>query len=229
MAIAEREKLDILAPCAGCFHFIARANSLLKEKANLRRKINELLKAVDLEYKGGVEVKHPLDVIVNEIGLEKVKESVVKPFKGLKTAPYYGCLMLKPPSICKFDNPENPQTLDKLIATLGAECVPSRDFKTRCCGGSLVLLKEDAALKLSMEILTRAREAGAQCLITACPFCHLNLDAKQADIKSKYDMNLDIPILYFTQFLGLALGISPRELGLNKIMVSPTIVLKNIA
>lgn len=228
LAIAERENMDILAPCAGCFHFLARANGLLKENLGLRKEVNKVLGSVGLEYKGGIEVRHPLDIMVNNIGLEKIKEKVVKPCKGLKIAPYYGCLLIKPQSICKFDSPENPQTLDKLITTLRAECIPFSGYKTQCCGGSLVLIKEDVALKLSMNLLTKAKESGAECIITACPFCHYNLDVKQGAIKSAHNLKIDIPILYFTQLLGLTLGIKPKELGLDKNIVSPTKIVEAI-
>jgi heterodisulfide reductase subunit B len=228
LAIAERENMDILAPCAACFHFLARANEMLKEKPDLKEKINRVLGTVGLEYGGKIEVRHPLDVIANDLGLEKVREKVVRPLVGLKAAPYYGCLFLRPPTICKFDNPENPQTLDRLATALGADCVPWREYRTRCCGGALQMIKEDAMLELSKRILLKAQEYGAECILTACPFCHLNLDMKQADINSAYGLKIRIPVLYFTQFLGLALGINPKELGLDKIIVPATKIVEAV-
>jgi heterodisulfide reductase subunit B len=232
LAKAEMENLDILTPCSACFHFLARANEMLKEKPKLRSKINKALEPMGLEYNGNVEVRFPLDVIVNELGIDKVKEKLdkarVRSLAGLKVAPYYGCLFLKPPSICKFDNPENPQTLNKLIDAIGAESIPWREYKTRCCGGALQMIKEDAMLELSKRILQRAQEFEADCVLTACGFCHLNLDMKQGAINSEYDLDIKIPILYFTQFLGLALGLSPKELGLEKIKVSATKILEAI-
>ncbi len=232
LAIAEMSNTDIMTPCSACYHFLARANEMLKEKPDLREKINRVLKNVGLEYRGKTKVRFSLDVIVNDLGLEKVKEKVdnkrARALAGLKVAPYYGCLFLKPPNICKFDTQENPQTLDNLVTALGAECVPWREYKTRCCGGALQMIKEDAMLEMTKRILVKAQEYGADCIITACGFCHLNLDMKQANINSKYDLKIKIPILYFTQFLGLAIGLSPKELGLEKIKVPATKIVETL-
>ncbi len=222
LAIAEKDNMDILAPCAACYHFLARVNAMLKEKPDLKEKVNKALATMDLEYKGTIQVRHPLEIMVNPSlspVVDLIKEKVVRPYNGLKVAPYYGCLFLKPPTFCTFDNPENPQSLDKLATMLGAEVIQWREYKTRCCGGALQMIKEDAMLELSKRILSKAQEYGAECILTACPFCHLNLDMKQGDINSRYDLNIRIPVLYFTQFLGLALGLSPKELGLDKIIV----------
>lgn len=226
LAIADREKKDILAPCAACYHFLARANEMLREKPKLKEKTNRVLASLGLEYKGLIEVRHPLDVIINDYGLENVKKKIVKPLTGLKVAPYYGCLMIKPPTFCKFDNPENPQTLDKLAAAVGAEVVQWDRWKTRCCGGALQVIKEDTMMELTQRILVAAQEYGADCIVTACPFCHMNLDMMQPKIKATFDLKLHMPVLYFSQLLGLALGLSPKELGLDKINVSPKKILE---
>lgn len=229
LAIAEKEKKDILAPCAACYHFLARANELLRNKPKLKEKTNKVLATLNLEYKGLIEVRHPLDVIINDYDLKNVKNKIVKPLTGLKVAPYYGCLMIKPPSFCKFDNPENPQTLDKLAAATGAEVVQWGRWKTKCCGGALQMIKEDVMLELTRRILVAAQEAGADCIVTACPFCHMNLDMMQSNINGAFKLKLQIPVLYFSQLLGLALGLSSKELGLDKIKVSPKKVLEAAA
>lgn len=229
LAIAEKEKMDIFAPCAGCFHYLARANEMLKDRPELKEKVNKVLATIGLEYKGMIEVWHPLDLIVNDIGVEEIRKKVVKPLTGLKVATYYGCLLVKPPRITKFENPENPQTLDKLTRALGATCVPWGKWKTRCCGGALQMVKEGVMLELSKRILMAAENYGADCLVTACPFCQFNLDVKQSDINSAYGTKFKIPILYFTQLLGLALGIKPEELGIDKIIVPATEVVKVIS
>jgi len=229
LAIADKEKKDILAPCAACYHFLARANEMLREKPDLKEKTNKVLASVGLEYKGLIEVRHPLDVIINDYDLENVKKKVVKPLTGLKVAPYYGCLMLKPPKFCKFDNPENPQTLDKLAAAVGAEVVQWQEWKTRCCGGALQMIKEEAMMELTRRILTKAEEYGADCIVTACPFCHMNLDMMQSNINKMFDLKLHMPVLYFSQLLGLALGLSPKELGLDKVRVSPKKIVEAVA
>ncbi len=205
------------------------ANEMLKNKPELMEKTNKVLATIGLEYKGMIEVWHPLDLLVNDLGVEEIRKKVVKPLTGLKVATYYGCLLIKPPSITKFENPENPQTLDKLTRALGAICVPWGKWKTRCCGGSLQMVKEDAMLELSKQILMAAESYGADCVVTACPFCQFNLDAKQSDINSVYGTEFKIPILYFTQLLGLALGIKPKELGLDKIIVPATRIAKVIS
>ncbi len=229
LAIAERESMDILAPCAGCFHFQAKANEQLKENKKLKNKINKVLETIGFEYGGSVEVKHPLDVIVNDLGLDKIKDRVENPGTGLKIAPYYGCMLVKPSNICKFDSPENPQTLDQLIKVIGGECVPFHSYKAQCCGGSLILFQEEAAHKLTSNLLVKAEEVGAQCIATTCPFCQFNLDLKQKDIRSAHNLQFKMPILYFTQLLGLTLGLKPNDLGLDKNMVSTTKIVDIIA
>jgi len=229
LAIADREKKDILAPCAACYHFLARANEMLREKPKLKEKTNRVLASIGLEYKGLIEVRHPLDVIVNDYDLENVKKKIEKPLTGLKVAPYYGCLMIKPPTFCKFDNPENPQTLDKLAAAVGAEVVQWHEWKTRCCGGALQMIKEDAMMELTRRILVKAEEYGADCIVTVCPFCHMNLDMMQSNINAAFDLKLHVPVLYFSQLLGLALGLSSKELGIDKIKVSAKKIVEAVA
>ncbi len=232
LALAEEMKMDIIAPCAACYHFLARTNEMLKTKPDLKEKVNEVLRTIGLEYRGEIEVRHPLEIFVTpsmEPILDKIKEKVVHPLTGLKVAPYYGCLFLKPPSFCKFDDPENPKSLDTLLKTVGATIVSWGRYGTRCCGGALQMIHEETMLELSKNILMKAKEYGADCVVTACPFCHLNLDMKQGEISSKYDLDIGIPILYFSQLLGLALGIKPKKLGLDKIIVSPTKVLEAIS
>ncbi|MFQ6068040.1 MAG: CoB--CoM heterodisulfide reductase iron-sulfur subunit B family protein [Candidatus Bathyarchaeia archaeon] len=232
LALSEEKEMDIIAPCAACFHFLARANEMLKTKTILRDKVNEVLGVIGLKYKGTIEVRHPLEILVKPFMapiLDKIKEKVVRPLTGLKIAPYYGCLFLKPPSFCKFEDPENPQSLDILVKTVGAISIAWGPYRTRCCGGALQMIREEAMLELSGNILMKAKEYGADCIVTACPFCHLNLDMKQKDISSKYDLEIGIPVLYFSQLLGLALDINPKKLGLDKIIVSPAKLLKSIS
>ncbi len=231
LALSEKEKRDIIAPCAACYHFLARANEMLKTKSDLNEKINEVLSVINLEYRGEIEVRHPLEIFVSPDRapiLSKIRRKIVNPLTGLRVAPYYGCLFLKPPTFCKFDNPEDPKSLDTVIRTVGAMVVQWGPYRTRCCGGALQMIHEEAMLELSKNILMKAKEYDADCIVTACPFCHLNLDMKQKDISSHYDLEIDIPILYFSQLLGLALGIKPKKLGLDKIIVSPTKLLRTV-
>ncbi len=203
--------LDITTPCNLCYSNLMRANTAL-EDATLKNMINGKLKN---KYDGNTKPKHLLEVIVKDYGLTKLAESVKKPLK-IKAVPYYGCLLTRPEN--KFDSPENPKSLDNLIFTLGAEPVKYY-YKTKCCGGPILITNEDLALSLAKDLLGMAKESGADCMVVTCPMCHLQLDAKQKAVESKYNIKFDMPIIYFTQLIGLAMGMNPKELGLDKHLV----------
>lgn len=215
LALVEKKKLTLAAPCNACFHNLAKANKLLKENDDLKKRINDVM---DFPYHGTAEIRHLLDIIVNDVGLEAVAKSVTKPLKGLKVVPYYGCLIVRPTEVAKFDDQENPQSLDNLLKALGAEVLPY-PMKVKCCGASLVVSDEDLAFQLTKNILQTAKDVGANCVAVTCPLCHTNLDAYQGDIESRYNVALGLPVLYFTQIMGLAFGIDPKTLGLDKNMV----------
>ena len=220
LAIAEKMQMDLTTPCSACYFTLSKTNSILKEDSEKKTKVNEALQTAGLSYNGGVKVRHFADVIFSDIGLQKIKEKVKAPLTALKVASYYGCFLVRPSSICSFDNPEHPTRLDELAETLGASPV---DYygKTRCCGASLGFTDEDIMLKMSKEILLSAKNAGADCMATACPLCHFNLDARQKDIESHFNVRIALPVLHFTQLMGLAFGIEPKQLGLNRNCVSP--------
>lgn len=218
LALAEGKGNSIVAPCAACFNRLAMTNLSLREDGETRDRVNEILATFNLRYDGKVEVRHLLDFYLNVVGLETLSKHAVKPLHGLRAVPYYGCLIVRPKAINTFDDPLNPTSLDRLIEVTGAECVEWKS-KAKCCGASLMITKEDVALKLTGRLLLDAERAGAQCVVVACPFCHFNLDAKQRDVKRL--PKKEIPILYFTQLLGLALGIGWGELALDKNSVSP--------
>lgn len=225
LALAEKTGLDLVTPCSSCYCTLSRANSQLREYPELRDKVREILAAAGLEYKGQVRVRHLAEVLFNDIGLEFIKSKVVNPLSGLKVAPYYGCQLVRPTG---FDDPENPQSLDLLIATLGAEATPF-PLKSRCCGGSLIIPEMDLALGLIHQLLESATTNGAQCVATVCPLCQTNLDAYQGIVNSKFKTRYDLPVLFFTQLLGLALGIAPKELGFDKNIISAERVLAPFA
>lgn len=212
LALVERKNLKLVAPCNACFHNLAKANKLLKDNEDLKKKVNDVM---DIPYEGTAEVRHLLDIIVNEVGLEIVANNATKPLKGLKVAPYYGCLIVRPTEIARFDDQENPQSLDNLLKALGAEVVPF-PMKVKCCGASLIVSDEELAFQLTRKILETARDVGANCVAVTCPLCHTNLDAYQKEIESRYNVALGLPVLYFTQLMGLAFGINPKTLGLDK-------------
>lgn len=212
LALAERKNLKLVAPCNACFHNLAKANKLIKDNEDIKKKVNDVM---DIPYGGRAEVRHLLDIIVNEVGLENVAKKVTRPLKGLKVAPYYGCLIVRPTEIARFDDQENPQSLDNLLKALGAE-VPAFPMKVKCCGASLIVSDEELAFQLTKKILETARDSGANCIAVTCPLCHTNLDAYQCEIESRYNVSIGLPVLYFTQIMGLALGIEPKKLGLDK-------------
>lgn len=213
---------ELAVCCAACFNRLKIANYIIQTDEEKRDKINELLKS---QYEGEIQTKHFLEIIVKEYNLEKILEKVTHKLTGLKVACYYGCLLVRPPKIMEFDDAENPQMMDKLITALGAESI-DWPYKVECCGASFSLTKTDIVLKLGNDILQMAKESGADCLVVACPLCQSNLDLRQGEIEKKYDSKFNLPILYFTQLLGLALGIEAKKLGLKKHIVSPQNLLK---
>ena len=226
LALAEKTGLDLVTPCSSCFVTLYGANLQLKENPGLMKRVNEALAVGNLEYHGGVRVRHLTEVLVNDVTPEVIAGKVQKPLNGLKVAPYYGCQLVRPDY--GFDDPEAPQSLDRLVVSLGAEAVPF-PLKNRCCGGSLVISNENLALGLVRKILENAVENGAECIITPCPLCQINLDPYQSRVNSRFKTSFHIPVLFVTQLIGLALGIEPRSLGLDTNVVSPAPVLERIA
>ncbi|MFQ6081376.1 MAG: CoB--CoM heterodisulfide reductase iron-sulfur subunit B family protein [Candidatus Bathyarchaeia archaeon] len=227
LSLVESMKMDMLTLCSACFFTLRRANKLLREDSAIKNKIDKMLSGTGLNYNGEVGVRHYLSVLADDIGFEKVSESVKIPLDGLKVAPYYGCMLIRPPDIVDFDDPEHPRSMDKLVEALGAESV---DYvgRIRCCGASLGMTEEDVMMRMTKELLLNAKDADADCMIVACPMCHFNLDVKQRDIESTFDVKIDLPILYFTQLVGVAFGLNPKELALNKNFASPTKLLQRL-
>lgn len=227
IAIAEKMGLDILAICNECYNNLAHAVKVFSEDKNQRKKINSLIKNTGHAVNGKIRIRHLLDVISKDIGPETLKKRIKKRLSGLKLAPYHGCLALRPEEIA-IDTPERPSAMNQILKHIGAEVVPFNQFTSACCGSSVLLTSENVALKLSYDILKGAKEAGADAIVTMCPLCHLNLDFKQKRIQKRFERELGIPIIYFTQVLGLALGIEPRKLGLNKNITSTKKVVKHV-
>jgi len=225
LALAEKRGLDMVTPCSACYVILNHTNSYLKQYPQLKAKVDEALAAGGLEYHGTVRVRHLLDVITNDIGYDAIASKVKKPLSGLKVAPYYGCQVVRPSF--GFDHPEFPQSLDKLIASMGGEPTPF-PLKSRCCGGSLIISEEALALDLIRKLLESAASNGAECLITVCPLCQTNLDAYQSRVNKRFKTNYKLPVLFFTQLIGLALGIEGKTLGLNTNIVLPNEVLDHI-
>lgn len=210
LAIAEEMGLDLAAPCAACYQRLAGANKQLIEDNNLREKVNRITGRV---YNGTVKVKSMVEAI-ELIGPEDIRVQVVRPLKGLKVAAYYGCFLVRPPWVTNYDDPENPTSLDSLMRLAGAETL-DWSHKTECCGASLSISNEDIVVKMVSRILKAAVESGANCLVTACPLCHFNLDLRQQRCNKILGTKFNLPVFYFTQLLGVAMGLNHRDLCLN--------------
>lgn len=207
--------LEIVAPCAMCFSRLKVALHELEDKG-LRKQVSQVL---GREVGNLPAVWHPLQM------LDREKIEVKKPLKGLKVACYYGCLLVRPKGIAQFDDLENPQSMDRLVAAAGAEPVPWA-FKTECCGAGMPLARHDIVLKLSHRIISQARQAGADCLVVACPMCHSNLDLYQKEMRANFGDSRDMPVLYFSQLLGLALGFSPAQMLFKRHFADPLPMLR---
>ena len=227
LALAEKTGLDLVTPCPSCFVTFYQANLYLKEHPQLAAQVNEALAVANLAYHGNVRVRDLMEVLFHDVTPEVIASKVQQGLNGLKVAPYYGCQMVRPDY--GFDNPESPQSLDRLVESLSAEAVPF-PLKNRCCGGALVISEQSLALGLMRKLLDNAAENGAECIVTPCPLCQMNLDAYQSmvSVYSKFKTDYHLPILFVTQLIGLALGIAPKSLGLNTNIVSPSRLINQI-
>ncbi|MGB2854871.1 MAG: CoB--CoM heterodisulfide reductase iron-sulfur subunit B family protein, partial [Dehalococcoidia bacterium] len=218
LQIAEQEGLPLATACAMCYSRLKIAAHELGDAA----KLDQFKEIIGKDFHNTVKVVHLLEILDSE----KMSFPVEKPLQDLKIACYYGCLLARPRDTVGFDDEENPHKMDKLMNALGAESV-EWGFKTECCGASLPFSRPDVVIKLSHRILYHARQAGADCVAVACPMCHSNLDTRQSEMKAKYRDDFELPVLYFTQLLGLALGFLPHKLGLEKHFVDPRPILKS--
>ncbi len=212
LALAEKMGLDILAPCSSCFTVLSKTNRVMNSIPEMYRDVNEALAEGGLSYAGKTKVRHPLDVLMNDVGIEVIASKLKKGLDGLKIAPYYGCQIVRPDKT--FDDHENPMLMDQLFGRCGVEMVYF-PMKVRCCGGMLMTTFEETALKLNRDLLGCAQENGADAIVTTCPLCHFNLEGYQDTINKKFGTAFSMPILYFTQLLGVALGIDGHTLGLD--------------
>jgi heterodisulfide reductase subunit B len=231
LALAEKQLTDskqVVAPCSMCFLNMTKADHYLTEDASLAKKINTALAAGNLHYTpGSVKARHLLEVMIDDLGLEAIAAKVTKPLNGLKIAPYYGCLITRPGYLSKFDNYEYPTSLDHIMKTLGATVV-DYPMKAHCCGGHMTQISQNVALELIRQLLQNAAEYEADIIVTLCPMCQLNLDAYQADVNRYFKTKYHIPVLYFTQMMGLAFGLSASELGIGKELVDARPALSKI-
>ncbi len=217
LAMAEKEGLDLVAPCSACYKNAYFTNKYFKDDPDVAEHINYALEEDDLQFNGDINVHHIMDIYVNEVGVEEIKEKVKKPLEGLKVAPYYGCQIVRPRK--NGEEIENPQFFEDLVKAMGAEAV---DFpeRLRCCGGSLIMTSRTAALDMVKVLLKSAVDSGADVIATACPLCQVNLECYQLQVNEEFGTDFNMPVTYFTQLLGLALGMPKKKLGIGKELVS---------
>jgi heterodisulfide reductase subunit B len=216
---AEKEGDKLTTLCSFCYNVLKRTNHVLKNDPEKRAKICEFLEE---EYKGEIEVLHFLEILRDHVGYDKLKKKVTHKLEGLKVVPYYGCQMLRPYSVLKMDDPENPTILDDFLKTLGCDVVDF-PFKVECCGSYQVVCEDvrDTALGCSHQILKSANSHGAEAISLSCPVCYFNLDKNQNEIAEKFGDFKPIPILYFTELLGMALGVKQNLFDFSKHAVDP--------
>ncbi len=223
---ADQGAEEIVVPCSACFLNLHKTDKNMKLYPELGSKVNKALAAGNLHYEPGtVKVRHLLEMILTDIGVDRLKDRTRRPLYGLKLAPYYGCLVARPDSV--FDSTEQPTAMDKMLEALGAQVVPF-SLKTFCCGGHMTQISEETALDMIHRIVKCAADSGADALVTLCPMCQLNLDVYQEAANRYFETSYQVPVLFFTQVIGVALGLSPKELGFGQEFVDARVLLDKI-
>ena len=212
----------VAVACAACYSRLKTANHHIAGDAALRARV---ARVVGRDYDGRTPVLHLLEILYRDIGIPRIAAAIRRPLGGLKVACYYGCLLARPPEITNFDDAENPMLMDRLLEAAGAEPL-DWPHKTECCGASFSITDANIVLRLSNQILAMAQAAGADCIATACSLCQLNLDLRQKDIEARFGRRYNLPVFYFTQLLGLAMGCGADELSLNSLVVEPKALLE---
>ena len=216
LAIAQRDGLgELLAPCPMCSMELLKARAALASSAEYRKKVSEI---VELDVDGTTQVLNLIQVL-QRIGLEKIKEKLVRPLAEFRPACYYGCLLTRPPKTLEFDDCEQPTSMESILRVLVAEPV-EWNLKTECCGAGMTMADEDTVLELSHKILGNAAEHGANCMVVACPMCHVNLDMKQPDVDRRYGCRHDLVVYYLSDLVGLAVGLDEHTLGIDRHFVT---------
>lgn len=225
LALAERLEgvSAILTPCPSCLTNLKMSAHKMKDP-EFAAEVNALL---DFPVRNTLPVKSILQAIYEDVGPDALRPKAFKRLTGLKLAPYYGCIMNRPPHIMEFDDHENPVAMDQLMEAIGAEAVPF-PLKVECCGASFGVARRDIVQKLSGKLLDTAASNGADAVVTACPLCQMNLDLRQDQINVANNTSHNMPVFYYTQLIGLALGMTPSQVGLEKLEVSPTALLESL-
>ena len=223
LAIAEKTGLDVVAPCSACYKNMYFSAAHLKKDADLAEHVNFALEEDDLHYNGTVNVKHLIEVFSHDVTSDEIKSKVTHPLEGIKIAPYYGCQIVRPQK--EDEDVEQPQFFEEILSAIGATPV-NYPLKMRCCGGSLILSSRTAALSMVRNLLQCAIDSQADIIATACPMCQVNLECYQQQVNMEFGTNYSFPVMYFTQLLGLAFGVSKKKLGIGKefIAIAPALV-----
>ena len=228
-AMAENTGLPLLTICSTCQGVMSQANQRIRSDSAYLAEINADLAEEGLEYKGTADPRHLLWILIEDIGLDKLRSLVVRPLAGFKLAPFYGCYIVRPTSALEFEeNPEREESLERVIEAVGAEVV---DFpgKTLCCGFPILMINEANSVKMVANHTLDAKGRGADAMVTPCPLCHLNLDGYQPQAAAASKQPIDLPVLHLPQMLGLALGIDPKAMRLNRHIVSTKKLLSEVA
>lgn len=224
-AQAENLNLDILTICSTCQGVMRQVKKKLEDDSELFSKTNEALAEIRMQYKGKLRIKHLLWALIEDYGLKNLESQVTEPLKGLKVAPFYGCYLLRPTEALGFEDHEKPTSLETLITLLGGETVHYED-ETKCCGFPILFVQRKTALRMVADCLNNAKGAGARFMVTPCPLCHLSLDTYQKKAEKQAKIKIDLPVVHFSQLVGMALGVEPQKLGFSRHMVSMKKVLR---
>lgn len=221
LAAAREMEMDVVVNCAACYSRLKSANHQIKNRSGMRENVSE---AMGQDYDGSVRVRHLVEVLLEDVGEARLKEAVVKPLGDLAVAAYYGCLLVRPNEVTGFDDPENPTSLERLVSVMGGNAL-DWPCKLDCCGNSMSMTtRSDLVVGFVDRILGMAGDAGAECVVVACPLCQVNLDIRQEDIRMATGREHGLPVIYLTQLLGLSLGLGREELGMEKLVVSPAVI-----
>jgi heterodisulfide reductase subunit B2 len=220
----KRMGLDMVVSCASCFSRMKTANHEITSDPAVRGRVAD---ALGEDYDGSVRVRHFIEIVLEDVGVDAFRKSLTRTLGGMKVASYYGCLLVRPAEVTGFDDPENPVFMDLLVNAMGGVGL-DWPHKVECCGASLTLTRPDLVVRLSDSIIGMAKDSGADCIAVACPMCQMNLDMRQEDILKNTGKRYDMPVMYITQLMGLCLGIPAHELGLNKLINSPREVVNTV-
>ncbi|NPA13125.1 MAG: heterodisulfide reductase subunit B [Aquificae bacterium] len=229
LALAEELGLDMLTICNTCTLMLRETKFKLDNDPELKEAVNEVLREAGLEYKGTSEITHFLWEIIDGVGLDKIKEMVIRPLKDFRIAPFYGCHIIRPPYLIGYEDPDNPKSLEMVIEAVGGNPV-NHTARLSCCGFHSFWSAEDkVTLRLTAKDGLAAKEEQADFMVTPCPLCHTQLDAMQEEAEERMGVHIGMPILHLPQMIGLAIGLKPKELGLDKHIVSTEEIIRKVA